>query len=272
MNISESVISRKGARSPKDVPADILSLLNSGAIPTVNLSEWLAVDQRELLKHTLSAIGQESLIPEFIETIDGLKKQTATQIIKAVGQLIIDSELIKDRQILISQLTTHTSDTVRCWAAYAVGLDSTIDTQTKLKLIKPYAADSHFGVREIAWMAVRDTIITDLNTSLDILGDWSLSEDENIRRFASEATRPRGVWCSHIDTLKEDPRLAIGILDPLKSDSSKYVRDSVGNWLNDASKTQPGWVIQICDQWSTSSDSKETAYIVKKARRTIDKK
>ncbi len=272
MNISESVISRKGARSPKDVPDDVLALLNSGAIATVNLSEWLAVDQRELLKHTLSATGHEALIPEFIDTIDGLKKQTSTQIIRAVGQLVVDSELIADKPALISQFSAHTSDTVRCWAAYAVGLDNTIDTLTKFESIKPYAADSHFGVREIAWMAVRDTIIEDLDASLGTLKAWSQSEDENVRRFASEATRPRGVWCPHIDKLKEKPSLAAAILEPLRSDSSKYVRDSVGNWLNDASKTQPEWVIQICDKWSASSDSKETSYIIKKARRTIDKK
>ncbi len=272
MNISESVISRKGARSPKEVPADILNLLNSGLIPTVNLSEWLAVDQRVLLKEALSALGQEALIPEFTDTIDGLKKQTATQIIRAVGQLIVDSELIEDKPKLIAQFSSHTSDTVRCWAAYAVGLDNRSDTATKFSAIQTYAADSHFGVREIAWMAVRDTIIHDLGDSLSLLQDWSLSKDENVRRFASEATRPRGVWCPHIDTLKDEPELAISILEPLKSDPSKYVRDSVGNWLNDASKTQPDWVVGVCDQWTSASDSKETAYIVKKARRTIDKK
>ncbi|GAB5523223.1 MAG: HEAT repeat domain-containing protein [Roseivirga sp.] len=272
MNISESVVSRKGARSPKEVPADVLNLLNSGLIPTVNLSEWLAVDQRTLLKQVLSATGQETLITEFIDTIDGLKKQTATQIIRTVGQLILDSELIEDKPALISAFSSHTSDTVRCWAAYAVGLDDTSDTATKFSAIQAYAADSHFGVREIAWMAVRDTIISDLGNALGLLKDWSLSKDENLRRFASEATRPRGVWCPHIEALKDQPGLAMGILEPLRSDPSKYVRDSVGNWLNDASKTQPDWVMELCGQWTSASDSKETAYIVKKARRTIDKK
>ena len=40
--------------------------------------------------------------------------------------------------------------------------------------------------------------------------------------------------------------IGLPILEPLKSDYSKYVRNSVGNWLNDASKTQSGFVRKLC--------------------------
>jgi len=272
MNISESVISRKGARSPKEVPADVLSLLNSGAIECVNLSEWLAIDQKHLLKSVFKDMGFASLIPEFIETMDGLKKQTATQLIKAIGQLLLDSEQVDDSVQLRNDLASHKSDTVRCWAAYATGLDEDLSLEEKFDAISHFAADNHFGVREIAWLAMRNDVIGALDDALEILTEWSRSPDANIRRFASEATRPRGVWCPHIDALKDDPSPALPILEPLKSDPAKYVRDSVGNWLNDASKTCPEWVLAVCDRWTKESGSNETAYIVKKARRTIDKK
>jgi 3-methyladenine DNA glycosylase AlkC len=57
----------------------------------------------------------------------------------------------------------------------------------------------------------------------------------------------------------------------MKSDKAKYVQDSVGNWLNDASKIQPEFVIDICKKWEKESPTKETAYIIKKALRTIVK-
>jgi len=46
---------------------------------------------------------------------------------------------------------------------------------------------------------------------------------------------------------------------------TKYVRNSVGNWLNDASKTQPGFVEALCKRWGKESDVSETKYIIKKA-------
>ncbi len=64
---------------------------------------------------------------------------------------------------------------------------------------------------------------------------------------------------------------AIEILEALKSDTSKYVKDAVGNWLNDASKTRPDWVLKICKKWGENSQSKDTKYIIKKALRTINK-
>ncbi|WP_286710526.1 MULTISPECIES: hypothetical protein [Sphingobacterium] len=78
-------------------------------------------------------------------------------------------------------------------------------------------------------MAIRNRIAFDLDRSITYLSLWAMEKDENVRRFATESTRPRGVWCKHIDRLKQEPSLALPILEPLKSDPSKYVRDSVAN-------------------------------------------
>ncbi|GIN84164.1 hypothetical protein J6TS2_05500 [Heyndrickxia sporothermodurans] len=79
------------------------------------------------------------------------------------------------------------------------------------------------------------------------------------------------MWTKHIELLKNEPHKALPILNLLHSDSSKYVQDSVGNLLNDASKTQPEWVINQCEKWLKNSDTKETVRIIKKAKRTLVK-
>jgi 3-methyladenine DNA glycosylase AlkC len=47
------------------------------------------------------------------------------------------------------------------------------------------------------------------------------------------------------------------------------VQNSVANWLNDASKTQPGWVEDVCDRWLAESRAPQTACIVRRATRSL---
>jgi 3-methyladenine DNA glycosylase AlkC len=262
---------RKGARSIKDIPANILSQLNNGEIETANLMEWLAIDQRKLLHNILIQINKTAYYAPTIAALDSLEKRTVNTINETIGyNLFLQSQKNKDKTFF-KQFATHTSDVVRCWACYFIGKNNKLTITQTLQQIQPFAADYHFGVREIAWLSVRPIIAKNLMDSIAILSNWAISKNENIRRFASEATRPRGVWCEHIHELKENPSLALSILESLKNDSTKYVQDSVGNWLNDASKTQAAFVIKICKQWEKESKTKETAYIIKKAMRTLEK-
>ncbi|MGV4413430.1 DNA alkylation repair protein [Chryseobacterium sp. T1] len=262
---------RKGSKSTKDIPKDILDQMNLGLIETANLVEWLAVDQRLLLENLLLQTDRAIYLAPILSAIDNLKKQTVNTINEAIGTGLFEQSIKNNDAQILSIISTHPSDLIRCWATYTIGKNETLDISEKLSRIQLFAADSHFGVREICWLAVRPSIAKNLHQSLDILSTWTNHEDENVRRFASEATRPRGVWCEHIEELKQNPELGLTILEPLKSDKAKYVQDSVGNWLNDASKTQAEFVKNICEKWNKESPTKETAYIIKKALRTIDK-
>jgi 3-methyladenine DNA glycosylase AlkC len=270
--MDNNILNRKGATRLSDIPEDVLALLNRGEIASVNLMEWLATDQLILARKVLTDLSIAKLIKPLEEKLATEKKPTTKKTSEIIAHTVLENITdTSERDHLTQQLFTHPSDSVRCWAAYIVGFDAAYPIEEKLLRIFPYAADEHFGVREIAWIAVRNDIIKHLSKSLSILEQWALDEDENIRRFASESTRPRGVWCAHIKTLRTQPELAEPLLEPLKFDAAKYVRDSVGNWLNDASKDSPVWVKSLCERWQSESTSKETAYIVKKALRTLAK-
>ncbi|QBQ41678.1 DNA alkylation repair protein [Sphingobacterium psychroaquaticum] len=261
-------VKRKGARSKNDIPVDVMDQLNRGEIETANLVEWLAVDQRLLLHHVLVAHNRSTYEEPILQAIDALKKQTVNTINETIGITLFHESLRNNDDPFVEILAQHPADLVRCWATYMIG-NAAISLPEMLARIRPFAADTHFGVREICWMAVRKHITLHLQESINVLVDWTTSTDANVRRFVTEATRPRGVWCAHIEVLKQEPELTLSLLEPLRSDASKYVQDSVGNWLNDASKSRPDFVQSLCARWKRESDTKETNYIIKKALRTI---
>lgn len=244
-----SSIQRKGSRTLKDVPLEIVEQLNKGVLETANLMEALSIDFTQLL----SILGHT---PEK----DHFESLGIIQRMKEAARSLLENE--HD----IDSLSKHPSDTVRGWAGYMISFDSRIPLKQKFTLIENLADDQHFGVREWAWLAMRPYCVEDPISVIKLLEPW-LTQTENKRRFVSEITRPRGVWCAHIPILKEQPELALPILNALKTDPSRYVQNSVANWLNDAAKSKTQWVKDLCQLWRQESPTEATTYVCKRALR-----
>lgn len=235
-----------------------LYLLNTGQAETKNLMECLSIDFKELLQGTFPGL----VIPSDLLDLKITKKMLA------IAQFLIDHI---GHQNAHAMLSAHPSDTLRGLACFVVGLKPNQSLEYKLNIIRALADDHHFGVREWAWMALRDDIATTPQHALDLLGAWAEATSPFLRRFASESTRPRGVWCKHIGLLRQEPWLALSLLNVLKNDSERYVQLSVGNWLNDAAKDHPGWVWGLTEEWLAQSPTPATSHICKRARRSIKK-
>ena len=272
MQIPEHVLKRKGSTTTSGVPKEVRTLLDLGLIETVNLAEWLVVDQESLARNVFQKENWRFLLQPLEESFGLLKIKTAPKKMEVLGMLLAQGFPTKAQfEHALRRLKEHRSDVVRSWACFMIGKRSEISLQESLNRIQPLAADKNMSVREAAWLSIRPRIITQFEESLRLLMGFSLHRNENIRRFASEITRPRGVWCNHIPALKENPELGLPLLEPLRCDDSMYVRNSVGNWLNDASKTKPGWVQDLCKRWEKESPTKETAYIIRRGLRTLRK-
>lgn len=233
-----------------DIPADVLASLNRGEEATQTLAEGLAIDFSELLR---AAMGVRVEVDPSL----GITRR-----------MEIAAAALSSAQVTAA--SQHASDTVRGWAAYAIGRNEDQPLRERLARLVPFAEDPHFGVREWAWLAVRPAIVVEPLVAVEVLSSWSESPAAFRRRFASEATRPRGVWCGHIELFKADPSLALPLLEPLRADPEKYVQDSVGNWLNDAAKSQPDWVRSLCRSWTRHRPpAAATTKICKRALRSL---
>jgi 3-methyladenine DNA glycosylase AlkC len=269
MEITEAIHTRKGARSFADLRPEVVAYLNQGKLASANLVEWLAIDHYTLLGHALQEVGLPHLHKAVWLPMEKVTKITAMKCLQTVGPLLAGHAA--DHPGLEPFFRHHVSDTLRCYGAYMSGYPQGLSFAGKLKRIRPYAADPHFGVREIAWMAIRQEIIAQTEEALRLLSSWVFDPDPYIRRFASESTRPRGVWCNHIPLLVDQPSLGFPLLDPLHADPEKYVQDSVGNWLNDAARKHPEQVADLCRQWVEKSGVKATQRIAMKATRSLGK-
>lgn len=265
----QELLARKGAARIALIPPEVLQALNAGAIPTVNLNEFLALDLTLLAGSVARAVGLDPQAERLQDTLAMLSAFPPVKRHSHVARALYDlTEPRADRDAVAHALATHASDVARCWAAQWVAF-ARMPLADKLQAVFRFAADPHFGVREMAWMAVRDEIAGDVERAVQLLAPWATHPDPNIRRFASEATRPRGVWCAQIDALKTQPWRGLPLLQPLRADASRYVQNSVANWLNDAAKTQPEWVDRLCEDWVAADSCAATAYIVRRARRSL---
>lgn len=253
-------VPRKGATRAADIPPEILASLSRGDIQSVTLAECLALDQRQLLRTVFPALSPAAFVACEAACQAGILKRMS-----GIGAVLLHER----GSAGIDPCRTHAADTVRGWACFMIGAQADRALDARLAAIQPLADDSHFGVREWAWMAVRPHLVDDLDASISLLAAWTTSPSERLRRFACEALRPRGVWCSHIAAFKQTPARALPILSALRADPCVYVQDSVSNWLNDAAKDQPDWVRSVCAQWRQGDPTPATVRICQRALRNL---
>lgn len=259
---------RKGYLRLRDIPPALLYELNQGKVETSTLTEQAAMDFAMLLQSLGDWAGNFQALVRGIPDLR-LNDLGVVARMRAAGLALGEHGGFSSCHAL-GQLMAHPSDTVRGFSCFIVAAHSRWTMEEKFQRIRILAADSHFGVREWAWLAMRPLVAESPLAAVGLLRSWVSEPDANLRRFAVEVTRPRGVWARHIPLFVKEPERGLTLLEPCRCDPGRYVQDSVANWLNDSAKSRPDWVKEICAWWEMECpEDKACRYIVRRALRSI---
>jgi 3-methyladenine DNA glycosylase AlkC len=116
--------------------------------------------------------------------------------------------------------------------------------------------------------SIRALLEHDPGTALEIVGTWTGSPDEHVRRLASEGTRLFLPWAKRVPALLADPGRTLVIIGALYRDDSEYVRRSVANHLNDLSRVRPELAVGTAAAWLAAPD-RHTPKLVRHGLRTL---
>lgn len=125
--------------------------------------------------------------------------------------------------------------------------------------------------RLTAEFALRGLLRHDLDRALTTITGWTASDDADVRRLASEGTRPYLPWATRVPALMARPGVTTQILDGLYRDESEYVRRSVANHLNDLSRDHADLVVDTARRWLDAPE-RNTAWVVRHGLRTLVKR
>jgi len=119
--------------------------------------------------------------------------------------------------------------------------------------------------------AIRTLLRHDLDRALATISTWTTSDDVDVRRLATEGTRPYLPWSVRVPELLRRPGATVPILDALYRDRAEYVRRSVANHLNDLSRDHADLVDETAARWLADPDA-NTTWVVRHGLRTLVKR
>jgi heat repeat domain protein len=154
---------------------------------------------------------------------------------------------------------------VRMYAAFLLGHLSQ-DPQVLAFLRDEVSEDSKWRVQEVLAKAVDESCaVKGYEEALPVIDEWLSDPRPNVRRAVTEGLR---IWTNR-PYFREHPGRAIARLSRLRSDTSEYVRKSVGNALRDISKKHPELVAAELETWNL--ETKEVSQVYRLASKVIER-
>lgn len=228
---------------------------------------WPAFDQARFIRQATTGLDGLELKARAMQICDALEATLPDDLMRAAD--VIEAALAPapagddpDVQAAMAD------DGLRGWVLWPVG-----EFVARRGLAQPERALACLQAltqRFTAEFALRPFIVAHPELSFATLAGWCTDDNANVRRLASEGSRPRLPWGLRLQALVADPSPTLPLLQALQDDPSAYVRRSVANHLNDIAKDHPG---VVCDWLETHlpGASAERAALLRHASRTLIK-
>lgn len=219
-------------------------------IATEMTAVYPAFDAKGFLRHANSGLAQLSVMQRMARVSESL-------------HAVIPLDYAQTLKLLYALAPRLNSAFVSLFLPHFVASYGRDDFKRSMAALKYFTT---FGSAEFA---IRHFLLHDFERTLAVMQEWSLDDNEHVRRLASEGSRPRLPWSFRLAEVQVNPELCASILDNLKADGSLYVRKSVANHLNDITKDHPEWVLGLIEGWNL--DNPHTAWIARHALRSLIK-
>lgn len=212
-----------------------------------------------------NSFKKEEYLTHVFDTLENLELKDRMRLISSSIHPFLDLNY-KDTIDILRKVKTHFSK------EESMGLQSMILPD----YVEVYGLDEfeisidaleYFTIESSSEFAIRHFIVKYEKKSMQEFIKWAKSDNEHIRRLASEGCRPRLPWAIALPSFKKNPTLVLEVLDLLKNDDSMYVRKSVANNLNDIAKDNPELVINFVKD--NLGKTKNLDWICKHASRTL---
>ncbi len=227
-----------------------------------NIKEWFLSNENDgLLSSIKDFLEQEyGKIPEK-ERIGKGTVYVSKYVAKGMYAFFLGEKLVKSNYIskLIGKIFNYGEQTqsllLQHFALLLLSEDifnHPDDFEQITPLIEFYANHEDWTIRESITFTIRAGLKNNITNTLTYLFKLARSKNENYRRLVSESLRPMSdiKWLRDPDKNEE----VLKILTLLNSDSSLYVRKSVGNNLKDLTKYMPEKILDLVDKWITDSN------------------
>ncbi|NUL44574.1 DNA alkylation repair protein [Cellulosimicrobium funkei] len=206
------------------------------------------------------------------ESLDGLALRERSDLLRDAVLADIPGDY-QDLARVIRQARDHSADFSGwiIWPVTGAVATRAVQEDTDAAFSDAMALLAELTGRLTSEFALRTLLRHDLARGLEIIAGWTGSADEQVRRLASEGTRPYLPWAVRVPGITTHPGVTVHILDALYRDHSEYVRRSVANHLNDLSRDAPDLVARTAQRWLDDPEP-TTPALVRHGLRTLLKK